>query len=177
MAKTGCLRVPGSEGEVVGERGFCVNSKTYPLSPALVCLVCGFKSESKEMAGRMSRGPWNKCKRGFFLLRLCRESLLTACKPNTLEVVVGEGFIIPAHCLTASAGFGAAPQGLGSGFWLQRRCCGDEFGRQRTARPPFGTSSPWESTWRALLTVCLNAEQLLVGTCRKAVTPYLQGWQ
>ena len=127
------------------------------------------------MAGRMSRGPWNKCKRGFFLLRLCRESLLTSCKPTTLEVVVGEGFIIPDHCLTASAGFGAAPQGLGSK--LQCRCCGDKFGRQRTARPPFGTSSPWESTWRALLTVCLNAEQLLVGTCRKAVTPYSQGGQ
>lgn len=127
------------------------------------------------MAGRMSRGPWNKCKRGFSLLRLCRESLLTSCKPNTLEALVGEGFIIPDHCLMASAGFGAEPQGLDCR--LQRRCCGDEFGRQRIARPPLGTSSPWESTWRALLTVCLNAEQLLVGTCRKAVTSYLQGWQ
>jgi hypothetical protein len=64
------------------------------------------------MAGRLSRGPWNKCKRGLFLLRLCRESLLTVCKPTTLEVVVGEGFILPAHCLTASVGFGATPQGL-----------------------------------------------------------------
>jgi len=64
------------------------------------------------MAVRLSRGPWNKCKRGLFLLRLCRESLLTACKPSTLEGGVGEGFFLPGPCLTASVGFGATPQGL-----------------------------------------------------------------
>jgi hypothetical protein len=126
------------------------------------------------MAGRVSRGPWNKCERGIFLLRLCRESLLTSCKPSTLEAGAGEGLIIPGRCLTASAGFGAEPQGLGRR--VPRRCGGNEFGRRRTARRPSGTSSPWESTWRALSAVCLNTEQLLVGTCRKAVTTYLQGW-
>lgn len=65
------------------------------------------------MAGRVSRRPWNKCERGIFLSRLCRESFLTPCKPNTLEAGAGEGFIIPSPCLTASAGFGAEPQGVG----------------------------------------------------------------
>ena len=65
-------------------------------------------------------------------------------------------------------------QGLGRR--VPRRCGGNEVGRRRTARRPSGTSSPWESTWRALSAVCLNTEQLLVGTCRKAVTTYLQGW-
>ena len=63
------------------------------------------------MAVRLSRGPWNKCNRGIILLRLCRESLLTAGKPTTREVGVGEGFILPAPCLTASVGFAATPQG------------------------------------------------------------------
>jgi hypothetical protein len=133
-----------------------------------------FKRGDEVMAGRVSRGPWNKCERGIFLLRLCRESLLTSCKPSTLEAGAGEGLIIPGRCLTASAGFGAEPQGLGRR--VPRRCGGNEFGRRRTARRPSGTSSPWESTWRALSAVCLNTEQLLVGTCRKAVTTYLQGW-
>lgn len=44
------------------------------------------------MAGMMSRGPWNKCERGFCLSRLCRESLLTSCKPYTLEAVAGDCF-------------------------------------------------------------------------------------
>ena len=146
------------------------------ISPCMLRFVVfrSFKRGDEVMAGRVSRGPWNKCERGIFLLRLCRESLLTSCKPSTLEAGAGEGLIIPGRCLTASAGFGAEPQGLGRR--VPRRCGGNEFGRRRTARRPSGTSSPWESTWRALSAVCLNTEQLLVGTCRKAVTTYLQGW-
>jgi len=127
------------------------------------------------MAERGSRGPWNKCERGFFLSRLCRESLLTPCKPNTLEVGAGEGCSIPSPCLTASAGFGAEPQGVGC---KDPHNCGEkEFGRRGIARHPSETSSSWESTWHAWSAVCLNTEQLLVGACRKSVTTYLQGWR
>jgi len=115
----------------------------HPLpSPCMFRFVVfiGLNRGDEMMAGRMSRGPWNKCERGFFLSRLCRESLLTSFQPDTLEAVVGDGFFIPSDCLTASAGFGAAPQGVGCS--LSYRSWENEFGRQRIARQPFGTPSP-----------------------------------
>lgn len=81
--------------------------------------------------------------------------------------MVGYRLRLPERRRTGSAGWvGAEPRGFG---------CRNEFGRRGTARRPSGTTSPWESTWRAWSSVCLNIEQLLVGTGRKAVTPYLQG--
>ena len=62
------------------------------------------------MAGRMSRGPWNICERGFFLSRLCRESLLTSWRPMTLEGVVGEGLSSPAAASRRVRGLGRSPK-------------------------------------------------------------------
>jgi len=62
------------------------------------------------MAGRMSRGPWNICERGFFLSRLCRESLLTSWRPMTLEGVVGEGLSSPTAASRRVRGLGRGPK-------------------------------------------------------------------
>ena len=43
--------------------------------------------------------------------RLCRESPLTGWKGMTLPAAPGMGLFIPGACHTASAGFGAEPQG------------------------------------------------------------------
>lgn len=46
----------------------------------------------------------------FFLLRLCRESLLTPWKPVTLEGVVGEGLSSPTAASRRVRGLGRSPK-------------------------------------------------------------------
>jgi len=46
----------------------------------------------------------------FFLSRLFRESLLTPCKPSTLEAGAGEGCIIPSPASRRVRGLGQSPK-------------------------------------------------------------------
>ena len=71
--------------------------------------------DGEMLAGKMSRGPWNKCERGAFpLSRLCRESLLTFWKPDTLPAVAGDGvcFSSPAAAPRRVRGLGQSPKVL-----------------------------------------------------------------